>query len=174
MKLKLLAFSVVVSLALVSCGGAEQKETTEEKKDSVVAEVNVAKYGDTTITEEGAMAMNEFVTALQGKDSMEAKVTATINECCKKKGCWMTVDMGNGEEMRVTFKDYGFFVPKNADGMTATFQGWAFPDTLSVEDQKHYLKDEGASQEEIDAITEPVAEWSFVATGVIIKDEKKK
>jgi hypothetical protein len=174
MKTKVLALSVLASLALVSCGGGENKESNEEKKDSVVAEVNVAKYGDTTITEEGAMSMSEFISSVEGKDSMEVKLTATINECCKKKGCWMTVDMGNGEEMRVTFKDYGFFVPKNADGMTATFQGWAFPDTLSVEDQKHYLKDEGASQEEIDAVTAPLAEWSFVATGVIIKDEKKK
>ncbi|MBX7093946.1 MAG: DUF4920 domain-containing protein [Flavobacteriales bacterium] len=160
-------------LFLASCGGGTEAENKEEKKDSAVVE-HVAKYGDTTITEEGAISMPDFITAMNGKDSLEVKINANINQCCKKKGCWMTVDMENGEEMRVTFKDYGFFVPKNADGMNATFQGWAFVDTLSVEMQKHYLQDEGASQEEIDAITEPVAEWSFVANGVIIKDAKKK
>lgn len=162
-----------IAFAFAACGGGtSEQENKEEKKDSVATE-NVAKYGDTTITEEGAVAMADFVPTMSGKDSMQVKITAKINECCKKKGCWMTVDMENGEEMRVTFKDYGFFVPKNADGMTATFEGWAYVDTLSVEMQKHYLEDEGASKEEIDAITAPKPEWSFVANGVIIKDAKK-
>lgn len=162
-----------LAFALTSCGGgATGEENNNEKKDSV-AVVNVAKYGDTTITDEGAMKMADFVSAMSGKDSMQVKISATINECCKKKGCWMTVDMENGEEMRVSFKDYGFFVPKNADGMQATFEGWAYVDTISVEMQKHYLEDAGASQEEIDAITAAKPEWSFVANGVIIKDEKK-
>jgi hypothetical protein len=35
---------------------------------------------------------------------------------------------------------------------------------------KHMAEDEGKSQEEIDAITEPKMEYTFVAGGVIIKD----
>jgi len=35
---------------------------------------------------------------------------------------------------------------------------------------KHLAEDEGKSQEEIDAITEPKMEYTFVAHGVIIEE----
>lgn len=157
--------SAITILSLFACQTPTPTNDSSEVKDSV----QVAKYGDISITETGAVSMADLIAKMQGKDSAQIKVTGKINQCCKKKGCWMTVDMGNGNEMRVSFKDYAFFVPKNADGMTATFEGWAYVDTLSVESQKHYLKDEGASAEEINAVKEAKPEWSFIASGVIIK-----
>lgn len=161
---------MVVIALLTSCGGGDKKEKDEKKpaEDSVKV-ATVECYGD-TITAENAMSMTDFISGMEGKDSMEVKITSTINECCQKKGCWMMVDMGNGEEMRVKFKDYGFFVPKDAAGRIVTMEGWAYKSTLSVDEYKHYLKDGGATQEEIDAVTEPKSEWSFMAHGVIIKD----
>jgi hypothetical protein len=47
----------------------------------------------------------------------------------------------------------------------------AYVDTISVADQKHYLEDANASKEEIDAITEPEINLSFLATGVILSNE---
>lgn len=153
---------------LTACGGGETPaETSPETAQSAVQ-----RYGDSTFTEEGVLSMTEFTNQMQGKDSMELKLSGTILECCQKKGCWMTMDMGNGNTMRVTFKDYGFFMPMNSAGMTAVLKGWAKVDTLSVDLQKHYLEDAKASQEEIDAITEPLPEWSFVADGVILKSAK--
>lgn len=81
----------------------------------------------------------------------------------------MTIDLGNNEEMRVTFKDYAFFVPKDSDGKEATFKGTATFDTTSVADLQHYASDEGLAQEEIDKITEPEIALVFEATGVVIK-----
>ena len=37
----------------------------------------------------------------------------------------MKMDMGNGEELRVRFKDYGFFVPTNLNGEQAIVDGVA-------------------------------------------------
>ena len=45
-------------------------------------------------------------------------------------------------------------------------------DTTSFEELKHYLSDAEASQEEIDAVTEPEYNYAFEAVGVIIKEEK--
>ena len=50
-------------------------------------------------------------------------------------------------------------------------QGVAKIDTTDVATLKHYASDANASQEEIDAITEPEYNYSFEATGVIIKEE---
>ena len=99
----------------------------------------------------------------------EVVIEAEILECCRKKGCWMTIDMGEGKSMRVTFKDYGFFVPLNADGRVATLKGAASVDTVDVETLRHFAEDAGKSKEEIEAITEPEYELTFEATGVLIK-----
>jgi hypothetical protein len=163
-KLFILPFAFAV--ALYSCGGSSDSKETTAAADSSAAKVEL--YGE-EITEDGAVTMSEFLTMVEGKDSFEVKVIGKINQCCKKKGCWMTVDLENGEEMRVSFKDYGFFVPKDADGKTAVFEGWAKVDSISVADQRHYLEDAGASKEEIEAITTVKPELSFVANGVIIK-----
>ena len=121
------------------------------------------------ITEEGAVSNTEALKAMEGKDSIELKLTAKVNSVCQVKGCWMRLDMGDGKDMMVTFKDYAFFVPKDATGKTATVDGWAKMNTLSVAEQKHLAEDAGKSQAEIDAITDPKTELTFEAKGVILK-----
>ena len=102
-------------------------------------------------------------------DSMDVVLAANINECCKKKGCWMTIDLENGEEMMVRFRDYDFFVPMNADGRSTILKGKVFNDTLDVATLKHYAEDAGASADSIANITEPVVSYSFLADGVVVK-----
>lgn len=99
----------------------------------------------------------------------EFVVEGTIQECCQKKGCWMEVDMGNGEFMRVSFKDYGFFVPLDAAGKTMVMKGVASFDTLDVDYLKHLAEDAKKTQAEIDAITQSELALTFEATGVLIK-----
>lgn len=150
---------------LMACGNTEQpKEIVEDVK------IEITKHGD-DISEDGAITPAEFLAQFNGKDSLEVKLAANISEVCAKKGCWMTLDLGGDKTMRVSFKDYGFFVPKDAAGKLATIQGVATIDTTDVATLKHYASDANATQEEIDAITEPEINYSFEATGVIIKQE---
>ncbi|MBK9320005.1 MAG: DUF4920 domain-containing protein [Bacteroidetes bacterium] len=97
------------------------------------------------------------------------KVEGKVNEVCQAKGCWMQLDKGDGTTMRVTFKDYGFFVPKDCGGKSAIILGHAYMDTTAVEDLRHYAEDAGKSKEEIEKITEPEVELAFEAEGVLIK-----
>jgi hypothetical protein len=78
--------------------------------------------------------------------------------------------MTDGDTLRITFKDYGFFVPKSGmEGKEVVFAGIAKNDVTSVETLQHFAKDGGASEEEIATITEPKSEINFVASGVLIK-----
>jgi hypothetical protein len=86
----------------------------------------------------------------------------------------MTTDLGNGKSMRIRFKDYAFFMPKDADGRTFYAQGIASTDTTSVAQLRHYAEDAGKSAEEIAKITEPKVEIVFLAEGVILEEAKKK
>ena len=101
-------------------------------------------------------------------DSITVKFITKINSVCKKKGCWMKLDLGNGESAFVKFKDYGFFVPKNAQDKDVIVNGKAFVSIESVDVLKHYAKDAGKSQAAIDSITEPKVTYSFMADGVLI------
>jgi hypothetical protein len=45
-----------------------------------------------------------------------------VTEVCQKKGCWAVIREGD-EHVRVRFKDYGFFLPKDCVGAKAYAQG---------------------------------------------------
>ncbi|MCB0477929.1 MAG: DUF4920 domain-containing protein [Crocinitomicaceae bacterium] len=160
-----------VTSLMISCGGEEKKEEKKdntENKEEAKAPAVMLRGADFDTS--AVMSPNEMIAKMEGLDSLEGIVLRTeINECCQKKGCWMTLNMGDGNpDMRVWFKDYDFFVPLDASGTPVVVAGKAFIDTVSIADQKHILEDANASAEEIAAITEPKVELGFEATGVYL------
>ena len=124
------------------------------------------------IKADGAVDGTTFLKQIDGKDSLAIKITAPIVDVCQKKGCWMNVDLGDGKQMMVRFKDYGFFVPLDAGGRTVVMEGVAFREVLSVDMLRHYAEDGGKSKEEIEKITEPETRLSFEASGVLVYKKK--
>jgi len=159
---KILTLVAIVAL-FASC--EQKKEVAPE-----VTKVEYAKFGD-SISADGALSndemMKKFATLKEG-DTLEVKFKSEINEVCQKKGCWMTLDLADDKEAFVKFKDYGFFVPKNAQEKEVVVNGKAFVSIESVDVLKHYAKDAGKSQAAIDSITEPKVTYSFMADGVLI------
>ncbi|MCC6909480.1 MAG: DUF4920 domain-containing protein [Phycisphaerales bacterium] len=94
-------------------------------------------------------------------------VRGTIDEVCQTKGCWMVIVDGD-RSARVKFKDYSFFVPRNAAGRQVVVRGWGEPTLIDVQWARHMAEDAGRSQAEIEAITEPVAVYEITAIGVYI------
>lgn len=119
--------------------------------------------------EKGAISLKKLSKEMSKSDSLVVKVNGTITEVCQAKGCWMTMDLGNGETMRIKFKDYGFFVPKDAAGKTATIEGVAKKEKVDIDELKHLAEDAGKTEEEIKAIDRAKEELTFVADGVIIR-----
>jgi hypothetical protein len=58
-------------------------------------------------------------------------------------------DHGRRQEppVMVKFKDYGFFMPKDASGRTAIIEGTMAMKQETVEQTKHYLEDAGKTEE---------------------------
>ena len=54
-----------------------------------------------------------------------------VTEVCQKKGCWTVIREGD-EHVRVRFKDYGFFLPKDCVGAEAYAQGSVSVETASA------------------------------------------
>jgi hypothetical protein len=153
---------VLLSLALYSCTQKGEETTNNQPTDSL------SYFGD-TITIENAQDAKQLTSLMGDKGKMDIKLTGTISKVCQKKGCWMDVDMGNDQKLRVRFKDYAFFVPKDAAGKTTVIEGEAFYDTVTVAELRHYAEDAGQSKEDIEKITDPEISLNFEAKGVIIK-----
>lgn len=127
-------------------------------------------YGE-SITIEGVTNTEAMVSQVESNGTFEGKIAGEIKEVCTKKGCWMTMDLPNGESMRITFKDYGFFVPTNSQGFPIVLEGVAILTETDVATLQHFAEDQGKTAEEVAAITEPKREITFEATGVVIKEK---
>jgi hypothetical protein len=73
------------------------------------------------------------------------KVSGQVTRACSKKGCWMELRADPAKAgVRITFKDYGFFVPLDSAGASATVEGTVKVEHLSADHVEH-LKAEGAN-----------------------------
>jgi hypothetical protein len=125
-------------------------------------------YGE-KISANNAMPIKEAVSMLKGgAEQVEGKIKAKVVDVCAKKGCWITLELPNGDKATVKMKDYGFFVPMAAIGKTVVIDGEVKMKTTSVAELKHYAEDAKKSKEEIDAITEPKKEVRVMAKGIVV------
>jgi len=72
-------------------------------------------------------------------------VEGHVRSACTRRGCWMEVAESADPKLpgcRVTFKDYGFFVPTDSAGSRAKVQGTLGVNTLPPERVAH-LESEG-------------------------------
>ena len=95
----------------------------------------------------GAQAV-ELTKLLASPSDFDGKTVAgeaKVRKACEKKGCWMELaGADNGPGVRVTFKDYGFFVPLDSAGSTAKVEGVVKVAMLDDARAKHY-EAEGAT-----------------------------
>lgn len=142
-------------------------EVVESVKE---VKVDYASFG-AKISSEKALSKEQMIAKyknLKPGDTVAVKFKSKIKDVCQKKGCWMAMELPNGKESFVKFKDYAFFVPLNAAESDAIVSGKAFVSETSVAQLRHYAKDGGQSEAEIAKITEPKVEYKFMADGVLI------
>jgi hypothetical protein len=59
-----------------------------------------------------------------------------LTDLCQKKGCWTVLQQGDAV-VRVRFRDYGFFLPRDALGHVALVEGVASVRELSQGEARH-------------------------------------
>ena len=97
-------------------------------------------------------------------------VDGHVRSACTRRGCWMELAAGSDPKLpgcRVTFKDYGFFVPTDSAGARAKVQGTLGVNTLPAERVAH-LESEGGQFPRKNA-DGSVDELRLVATGVELR-----
>lgn len=188
MKKVIITFLALTTLVVQSCGESKAEETTEsneasnevsteteEIEEEIVMVEGYQYYGIKDMNSEGTVSVEEMKSIIDSTGSFSGKISTTLHGVCKKAGCWVTIENPNGDPIRVVFGEHDFFVPIDTpEGKEVIIEGMAMLDTTSIELQKHFLDDaveagETVTQEQYDAITEPLVEISFNASGILIK-----
>lgn len=167
--MKKVLYILAISFVALSC----KNEKTEEMPIAETEEIasNYQSFGE-KITDADVLTKAEMIEkykSLQTGDTVNVKFVSTVKDVCQKKGCWMNLEMGD-EQAMVRFKDYAFFMPKDIAGKEIIVAGRAYVEEMSVDDQRHYAEDGGATPEEVAAITEPKKTLAFEANGVLIPE----
>lgn len=171
MTIKQFSFAAAL-LSLAACQTTPSTETAVTAPTSAATTVAVTgkTYGS-AVTADGAQPLSELKQVLSTQDSAQVKLIGKADAVCQAKGCWLTMKTPEGQEMRVRFKDYAFFVPKDISGKTVVINGWAHREVVPVSDLQHYAQDAGKSAAEIAAITQPEVQLNFEADGVLVADK---
>jgi hypothetical protein len=163
--MKYLSF-ILMMLVVVACQHSHQHATQQAKE---IPDTPTGSFG-AEFSPDKAIPASEIASLFSETDSSSVVLSGSIKASCKHSGCWMDMDMGNGSVVHVTFKDDEFAIPLDAAGKQAITQGMAYRKMIPVETLQNYAREEGLSEEEIAAITEPAWNYEIVATGVLIEE----
>jgi len=157
-----LGIALIASIAVAGLAVADDQKKSEPTESKEPAEV--IKRGNKIGDKSPVVALADVVKDPEKYENKKIIVEGTINAVCQKKGCWMEVQpVPDSPGVRVTFKDYGFFVPMDAAGYAVRCEGKVKITQLSKADADHY-EEEGASIVRNDDGT--ATEIGFVAYGV--------
>ena len=161
---------VAFIFVITACNQQATNDETSETREPE-APVQEGQYG-TEFDMDQAVSSAELDAMLESENTENANRRGKIVKSCKHTGCWMDINLGDDEPVHVTFADDAFTIPFDAAGKTAIFTGTGSREEVSAELLKAYAKDEGKSQEEIEAITGPGWEYTFIAEGVVLVDDQ--
>lgn len=164
----ILSLILTAALPLSSHACAEHAEAKAKDAVRTVASAPSAEksYGKGITLKEEPISLKEALakkSELQGKEILLKAKVATV---CQSKGCWLTLKEGQ-TEVRVTFANYSFFVPKNSAAKEAVMQGKIFDKEITAAEARHYAQDAKMPKAEIAKITQPVKTPWFEATGLV-------
>ncbi len=154
---------LVLSLGLMACNA----ETADVAGD---------KYGQTlTIVEVTPVA--EVFTQAQDLNGQMVRVSGTVSDLCKHKGCWMQVSDGQNV-LTVRFKDEAFIIPASAMGRNVDMEGLFIVEEISNPLGTHQACAEGGEHsgggacesERAEKTIQKVADkrYTMVSTGLVL------
>ena len=139
----------------------------------VVAALPIAASAQDVITRGAAIGSSPVVDlarALRAVDQYADQtviVEGAVTKVCQMRGCWMElVPDGAARGIRVTFKDYAFFVPTDSTGYEARLEGGFEQNVFSKADADHLIEEGVALTRNPDGTA---TEVSFVAQAVELR-----
>lgn len=164
--MKYLLLCAVTVFCYTSSLSAQNSEKVVQLSEPVAETSDYRVFGSAFDETLPAVALAQLVDEGDQFDTQTITTEGTIKQVCQKKGCFFMLEAGDAAKpVRITFKDYGFFIPTNTAGARVKLNGTFYVKTISEKDARHYAKDMGKDPE---AISGPQKEYALTATSVVI------
>ncbi|RYZ07975.1 MAG: DUF4920 domain-containing protein [Myxococcales bacterium] len=165
MSLQRFAFCAV--LGLLGCNTKAEAPARPEPAPPAEAAAAPRKTYGAPLGASPTATLADVLKAPEKFDGQRVTVEGAVRAACTRKGCWMELSEGadpSAPGCRVTFKDYGFFVPTDSAGSKARVDAQVETKVVKPEMVAH-LESEGAKFAEKSA-DGSAREVRLVATGV--------
>ncbi len=160
-----LATCTVLVAGLVCSGAGLAGEPTEAVRlsEPVVTTEQAETFGSALDEAVPATTLEKILNDGDSYVGESVRVEARVAQVCQKKGCFFFAQDGNSV-VRVSFKDYGFFVPTDISGKRVTLVGEVVAKEVTPEAAAHFAEDMGEDR----GAVKPGLAYEIVATSVRI------
>ncbi len=171
---KIISLMILVaafSLSALAQEKMEGKSPTEKDKTEAIPTGGVLKRG-AMLRNSKKVSLAKVLADPSKFAGQQLRVEGVIVRSCKMEGCWMELaPKQDAKSVRVKMKDHAFFIPLESAGALAKAEGVFTVKTLSKEEVKHMVEEDGAKFDNVNK-DGTVTEVSFEATGVELTRKK--
>lgn len=168
--MRYLATIIIGILFITNIGVAQNADEAPQLAEPVETGENHKVYGSEFPNDAQFFAPGYLVRNSNVFKGQTVATRGTIKQVCQKKGCFFMLSAGD-EDIRVTFKDYKFFIPTDAAGSQVQLTGVFKVKELTEDQAKHYAEDAGKDTADVKGTGQ---EYNVVATSVKIFDNGKE
>ncbi|MEM7221073.1 MAG: DUF4920 domain-containing protein [Pseudomonadota bacterium] len=133
-----LVFGIVL---LMACGVANGNQAVR-LSEPVTADAHSETFGAPLPAGVLPVPLGSILSAPDAFLDQPIVVTAQVGQVCQKKGCFF-IAQDAGAAVRVSFKDYSFFVPTDISGRRVTLAATLHARNLSAAEAEHLKSDAG-------------------------------
>ncbi len=118
-------------------------ETTPVSSTSNIKDLN---FGDAKVKHGTPVDLTQLLATPERFSSGTITVQGTIAAVCAKRGCWMRLQVGDGQTLQVKVRDGDMEFPVSAKGKTALATGQLNISEIDIESQREQLAEDAAAQ----------------------------
>lgn len=131
-----------VSVVAIFCAATATADDAPIRLSEPVASTATTETFGTALPAGEPISLAELVNNADEHLGKARLVDARVSKVCQKKGCFFIASDGK-INLRVAFRDYGFFVPTDSGGKTVTLAGELIRRELTEDEAEHYTADLG-------------------------------
>ena len=160
------ALSLLALLVLVAACQDQPPATPNEQAAAVDG---YDSYGG-ALTPDDAVPVQTAVAESAAYVGQAVKLEGTVHSVCQMAGCWLALDAGDGQTVRVMVEHkedggYEFTVPTDISGRRVVVAGTLEEKEVSADEQRHYAEDAG---ETLPDDVQPKQMLQMTASGVLV------
>lgn len=129
-----------IVLLFILCTSAALSAQTISLSEPVAKDASSETYGQVLNTALKEVSISDLATDSARYINKPFQLKTRIAKVCQKKGCFFIAQQ-NEHVFRVSFKDYGFFIPTDSSGKTVLLNGELIQKEISEEQAAHFSAD---------------------------------